>query len=345
MKRVLIGARDFRHGGGIVGVVRALQPHFHRVETRHLVLGRDPDGSWLDGFSVLRDTGRVHRTKDEWDLLHINTSMRPRAIFRDGILLAAWGSRPSVVTFHGWSESLWRQFFEVPALRRWFVAAYGSRSVIALAERFKDGLVALGLDRDDIAVIGPAFEAEDFGGEIQRAQRIIYMGRLEAAKGVFELLEGFRDVAHRAELVFVGSGSAADELAKKVERDGLAGRVRLTGRLEGVDKVRELQGASVFALPSHSEGLPVSMLEAMAAGLAVVVTDVGAVSEVVEDGQNGWLLNDPTEVGIALAEAISDPARCREMGSRNCEIARRFEAATVAEQVEDAYLAELARWA
>ncbi len=345
MKRVLIGARDFDHSGGVVGVVRALQPHFGRVKAGHFKLGRPPIGSWTDGLSVLRDNARLHRAKDRWDLLHINTSLRPRAVFRDGILLANWGRRPAVVTFHGWSDTLWRRFLAVPAMRRWFVEAYGDRPVIALAERFRDGLEALGLDRDDIEVIGPAYDGSDLGGAAAiEVSRIIFLGRLEPEKGVFELLEGFLEVADRAELVIVGDGSAAAKMAHWVRHHGLQRRVRLTGRLEGEHKVRMLQSASIFALPSHTEGLPVAMLEAMAAGLAVVVTDVGGVAEVVSHGQNGWLLADPSEVGTALAEAVSDPVRCRGMGALNRQIAERYEAKRIAARVEAAYLRELDAW-
>jgi glycosyltransferase involved in cell wall biosynthesis len=222
------------------------------------------------------------------------------------------------------------------------VAAYGGRSIIALAERFRDGLVALGLDARDIAVIGPAYDGTHFAETAPPTRAsIIYLGRVDRDKGIFELLDGFLEVADRAELLVVGSGTATDEVRLWVERHGLEGRVRLTGRLEGIDKVRMLQTASIFALPSHSEGVPVSMLEAMAAGLPVVVTDVGGISEIVEDGRNGWVIGEPADVGVALSEAVSDPRLCREMGAANRKIARRFEAAVIARQIETAYLREL----
>ena len=329
----------------MVGVVRALQPHFSRVETSNFTLGRHPLGAWRDGLSVPLDNARLHSLKNDWDLLHINTSMRPHAVFRDGILLATWGRRPSIVTFHGWSDGLWSRFAASAVLRRWFVAAYGGRPIIALAERFRDGLEALGLDRRDIEVIGPAFDGSLMGSgtnaEERENTRIVYLGRLVREKGLFELLEAFARLADGAELILVGSGPAGAAIEDWISTHGMAGRVRLTGRLEGVDKVCVLQSASIFVLPSYTEGLPVAMLEAMAAGLAVVVTDVGGISEIVAHGRNGWLLAEASEVGVALAEALADPRKCSEMGARNRLAARPFEAAAIARQVEDLYLHEL----
>jgi glycosyltransferase involved in cell wall biosynthesis len=342
MKRVLIGARDFGHGGGVVGVVQALNPHLNQVDVGHFRLGRDPAGSMWDGFSVSRDQIRLHRLKPEWDLLHLNTSLRPRAVFRDGILLANWGPRPSVVTFHGWSDALWRRLRSVGALRRWFVAAYGGRRVIALAECFREGLIDLGLSAEDISVIGPAYDGSRVHQRGRAAQgRIVYLGRLEPEKGIFEVLRGFEGLDASAELVLVGSGSAEPAIRAWVDARGLTRRVRLTGRLEGEDKIRTLQSASVFVLASHSEGLPVAMLEAMAVGLPVVVSDVGGVSEVVVAGEHGWLLQKPSEVGDALGEALADPELCRAMGKRNRLRARDFEASVIARQVQTAYLEAL----
>ena len=339
MKRVLIGARDFGHGGGVVGVVQAIRPHLNQVDVGHFRLGRDPGGSVWDGLTVSRDQIRLHRLKRDWDLLHLNTSLRPRAVFRDGILLANWGPRPSMVTFHGWSDALWQQMRSRRALRRWFVAAYGGRRVIALAACFREGLIELGLSADDISVIGPAYEESGVQGTLDtQTGRIVYLGRLEPEKGVFEVLRGFSELAEPAELVMVGSGSAEPAIRAWVDARGLGQRVRLTGRLEGEDKTRMLQSASVFVLASHSEGLPVAMLEAMAVGLPVVVTDVGGISEVVVHGEHGWLLQDPSQVGRALAEALADPVLCRAMGRKNRLRARDFEAAAIAGQVQTAYL-------
>jgi len=248
-----------------------------------------------------------------------------------------------MITFHGWSEPLWRRLRDVRALRKWFVAAYGDRPVIALAERFRAGLIDLGLAPSDVTVIGPAFDGAPFGtaGVVPSPARVLYLGRLEAEKGVFDVLEGFRTVADRAELVMVGSGSAAPDIRAWVDENGLTERVRLTGRLEGIDKARILESASVFVLASRSEGLPVAMLEAMAAGLPVVVTDVGGISEVVVPGRNGWLLSDPSFVGRALSEALGNPSLCRQMGARNKAQVTGFEATVIAARMEMAYLRAL----
>jgi glycosyltransferase involved in cell wall biosynthesis len=80
-------------------------------------------------------------------------------------------------------------------------------------------------------------------------------------------------------------------------------RVEVLGWITGADKLTRLQQAAVFALPSFSEGLPMGLLEAMAAGLPVLATPVGGIPEVITDGVEGFLV-DPGDVG-ALTDRLS----------------------------------------
>jgi glycosyltransferase involved in cell wall biosynthesis len=82
--------------------------------------------------------------------------------------------------------------------------------------------------------------------------------------------------------------------------------------------LRLLWEADLFVLPSLSEGLPLALLEAMAARKAVVASDVGGVRDVVLDGETGLLVppGDPDRLSTAITTLLRDPARCAEMGKR-----------------------------
>ena len=101
-------------------------------------------------------------------------------------------------------------------------------------------------------------------------------------------------------------GPTAPTLEAEIDRLGIGDRVRLVGERRDVPEL--LAGADVFVLSSASEGMPVSVLEAMAAGLPVVASRVGGVPELVVDGETGLLVEpgDPDELAAALGRLLAD---------------------------------------
>jgi glycosyltransferase involved in cell wall biosynthesis len=132
---------------------------------------------------------------------------------------------------------------------------------------------------------------------------VISVGRLAPEKNYGALVRAIALIGHRfpqARCLLVGSGPCRDEILAEVNSLGLAGRVKLTGPRSDVPDL--LGAADVFVLASLKEGLPVSLLEAMAAAKAVVVTSVGGMPEVIADGGNGLVV--PSGDEDALADAI-----------------------------------------
>lgn len=130
-------------------------------------------------------------------------------------------------------------------------------------------------------------------------------GRLAKQKGFDVLLEAFDRVRRdcpQAFLVIAGEGHERADLARRIKRLGLAGCVSMPGFVEDMNSF--YSALSLFALPSRFEGMPNVLLEAMAAGLPVVASDVSGVGELVEDGITGCLV--PAENSGRLAEVISD---------------------------------------
>lgn len=154
---------------------------------------------------------------------------------------------------------------------------------------------------------------------------ILYAGRMRTRKAVAVLLHAFRRVLDRgldARLVLVGGGEQRDALfedGQDLFRDRPE-RVRFVGQLSRDETLRCYADADIYCLPSLYEGFPLAILEAMAAGLPVVTTDVSGNREALEKnpeiGESG-LLVPPRDAGAladALAELIRDPALRRAMG-------------------------------
>jgi glycosyltransferase involved in cell wall biosynthesis len=143
------------------------------------------------------------------------------------------------------------------------------------------------------------------------------VGRLVPQKGIFDLVKAaalLRDAEPMARYVVVGRGPLRRSLAARIEELGLDGIVRLVGFRRDVGRV--LAGADLMALPSHWEGFGVVLMEAMAAGTPIVATRVGAIPEVVRDGETGTLVapRDPSGLATAILRALRNPEQSREMG-------------------------------
>lgn len=143
-------------------------------------------------------------------------------------------------------------------------------------------------------------------------------------------------------LVLVGSGPLEEDLRSQVRRDDLSAQVVFTGSRDDVQRL--LPAFDVFALSSLHEGLPISLLEAMAAGVPTVATRVGGIPEAMTDGREGVLVA-PQDVD-ALAEAIGrlldDPRLRARMGAAAVETAGRFSITRAVDATQDLYDAVLA---
>ena len=151
--------------------------------------------------------------------------------------------------------------------------------------------------------------------------RVAFVGWMHREKGIFELLDAAISLRHQfpdVEFDFIGGGRDMSALKAEVAEKELERWVRVDGWLDHEVTLARLATASVFALPSYYEGLPNAMLEAMAAGLPIVATPVGAIPDVVRDGENGLLvpIGDANALTAALRTLLENPARAREMGLR-----------------------------
>lgn len=153
----------------------------------------------------------------------------------------------------------------------------------------------------------------------RRPETVLFLGDFSRRKGVRNLLAAAPTVLQRHPAVrfVIAGGEPPSDVAAQAQLLGAA--VTFPGFVRGADKVRWLQEATLLALPSYAEGLPVAVLEAMAGGLPVITTPVGGVPDFFRDGVNG-LLTPPGDVP-ALADALSrllaDSSARQAMGQHN----------------------------
>lgn len=163
---------------------------------------------------------------------------------------------------------------------------------------------------------------------IPTERRLLCIARISPEKGIDVLVDAILRL-HASGLEFtvalVGDGPDREALQGRLRAAGAERRLELLGWGDGERVRRELHRARALVLPSRGEGLPVVLMEAMALNRPAVATDVGAVAELVHDGQNGWLVpaGDPealaTAMRAALLAAPDELTRRGELGRRLIE--------------------------
>ncbi len=175
-----------------------------------------------------------------------------------------------------------------------------------------------------------------------RPNLIVFLGRMEQGKGVFDLLEAvsaLRPAVPDVRLVCAGDGERF-AVARYAERLGIADAVKFTGWVGPSGKRALLESAAVFALPSYDAGLPVSLLEAMAAGVPVVASAVGGIPEVVADGVSGYLVapGDKATLERLLRRLLTERGLGARIGAAARETARlRFAPERALPRLEEIY--------
>lgn len=167
--------------------------------------------------------------------------------------------------------------------------------------------------------------------------RIGCVSRLSHEKGVDVLIEAFalvRNELPRAELVLIGDGAERQTLEKRATELGLADHIQFFGMCD--DVMQLLNGFDLFVLPSRTEGLPLAVLEAMAASLPIVATAVGGVPQALRHGEAGVLV--PPEEPEVLAQAIVQlAANGQHMAHHGSAARKEYEAHYAVSRMVDAY--------
>ncbi|MCX5582596.1 glycosyltransferase family 4 protein [Streptomyces erythrochromogenes] len=170
----------------------------------------------------------------------------------------------------------------------------------------------------------------------RRPLRLLYVGRLSAQKNIARLLDAINLAESPLRLRIVGGGELDADLRARAAGLGLGERVEFTGPLYDGDLLAAYADADVFVLPSDREGMPLAALEAMAAALPVLATDVPGNAELLR-GVGLLAAPDPASLAAAVDRLAADPGLRGRLAGRSAERARRHTWEEVTRQVELVY--------
>jgi glycosyltransferase involved in cell wall biosynthesis len=297
------------HGHGpLSDAARAAGVDF--VSLRHVRRALNP---CQDVLGLIELLALIHRRRP--DIVHASSS-------KAGILgrLAAWltGVPIRIFTVHGWAFTA----YAGPAGWLYRVAERSMRpltsATICVAEyERRAGVVAGACRAEQTVVIPNAVEVSALPRAVQRGGvvELISVGRLRAPKDFITLARALARLERGSfRAVFVGDGPDRSMIEAEVQLLGLGDSVRLLG--DRSDVPRLLAAADVFVCSSRSEGMPVSIIEAMAVGLPVVASAVGGIPEMVANERTGLLVAPGAVAALAdaLARLVGDRRLREQMG-------------------------------
>lgn len=264
-------------------------------------------------------------TFDRPDVIHINISSYGSSYRK--LILAAWCRArgiPYVLHLHG---SMYRKFWKEASdgLDKKLTRLYSQAAAAVVLGEVWRAFISSRAPKANVVVVPNATARPTLPHVPGSSVRILFLGKIGQRKGTFDLIEAFARMKDTSGWTAIVAGNGDVEKARqRIEELGLADRVSVPGWVGPDDVPAMIAKADILTLPSYDENLPMSVIEGMAAGLAVVATPVGAVEDIITDGETGLLVTpgDVPALANALTRLVEDSALRAEIGKKAVQIHR-----------------------
>ncbi len=328
-RSILMVGTDLAGKGGIRAVVQGYLDGglFERFSGVYIATHRY-GSAWTKLAAALGGWWRVAKALRQLDAPLLHVQMASRASFwRKSVvcLMARIARRPYLVHLHGGEFG---QFYheESGPLRRRYIRYVLSNAalVIAVSEIWRERLLRI-CPAAHVEVLTNAVKLPDPGRRraglagAQGVQSVLFLGDVNHSKGAFDLLRAFARVSPsfpHLRLVFGGVGELA-EVRRLAQQLGVAAQVECLGWLDATRRDSVFATATVFALPSYAEGMPMALLEALSWEIPAVATPVGGIPQVIAHERNGLLIaaGDIDGLAAAMTRLLNDPVWRERLGS------------------------------
>lgn len=348
MKKIVMVGTSRSTMGGIAAVVNVYADAglFRRFPVRYL--HSHCDGSALKKLGVMLAaylrfawmlvTGQV-------GLVHLHVASRA-SFWRKSVffLLSRLARVPVVLHLHGGEFAIFYGQECGPRRQRFISWVFDhAANVVVLSTKWKEWVQSISTNPNVNVIHNPVMLPESVASwDSRHGRQVLCLGRLNKGKGSYDLLEAVARLGPATPVdLYLGGDGELEKVQARARELGIADRVHVLGWIRSEAKARELAQASVFVLPSYNEGLPMSVLEAMANGLPVVSTPVGGIPEAVSDGVEGFLVTpgDVQALADRLARLANDASLAREMGAAaRRKVEASYSAQAVVPRIEQIYI-------
>ncbi|MBW1816712.1 MAG: glycosyltransferase [Deltaproteobacteria bacterium] len=261
------------------------------------------------------------REAGQCDVIHANWILSGLV----GVMLKMVLHRPLILTVHGSDVNALPQSALANILARATFKKFDK--IIAVSRGLEKAMLELGVHRKKIVFLPNGVDVESFTPSNQPASKnnILWIGRMTEEKGLAYMIEAMVEIVDKkpdVKLILVGSGGLEGRLRRMTVRLGLGTHVSFEGKRPHYEIPNYLRRARLLVLPSLSEGLPVAMLEALSCGIPVVGSRIGGISEVIKDGETGFLVTPgaPEELSAAIIKLLSEEKLRVEFGGNGIDL-------------------------
>ena len=330
MKRVLLVGPHLSRQGGVANHIRTL---LNSPLRKHYILDYFRVGGITKSgvlktiitslFTPFRFLLRIllHRP----DVVHLNPSFDYKSLIRELslVLVSKILQIPTVVQLHGGDLDRVKRHGKMPYYLKLF---FNSASHFIVLTRLQRKPLLDYLDSSRITVIPNMIDSAKYDKPKSRSARdihIIFLSRMEAEKGIFDLYQAIPKIIAQhphAHFSFAGDGKDRQNLQDMCRTTSSNGNITFKGYIANENKINFLLSGDIFVLPTHhKEGMPYSILEAMAAGLPVITTTNGAIPEIINDHENGFLIphGKPDLLYEKINELIKNPDLLNQFSANN----------------------------
>ena len=279
------------------------------------------------------------------DIVHLNPSLDNKSLIRDAIfvILAKIFKKKIVIFFHGWQIGC--EIMITQKYLRQFLYIYNKvDAYIVLCSDFKKKLLEWGINSpiflettkvDDDLIVNFNINKKNYTN-----RNILFLSRIEKAKGIYEVINAIQLLKQQnIKLIIAGTGNELTNVKQYVQNNNIA-NIEFIGFVSGTEIVKVFNNSLIYILPSYSEGMPNSVLEAMVFGLPVITRPVGGLKDFFEDGKMGYITEskDPEVYAKLIRKLLDDTNEIKKIGKYNHEYAKnRFLASKVAKSLEQIY--------
>lgn len=261
-------------------------------------------------------------SRERYDLIHFHFAFDKKSVTREFIYLylAQKKGIPFIVHFHGGALAYQKSN---SWMVKWMLVT--ASQLIVLNEDEKESIQRLyQVPPEKVLILRNCIDLGEIpsftGSSSGQHNRIIYFGRLHMPKGLKEIVEALKILKAKQipfKLDVYGSGPDESWFLNAL-KEHVGDSFEYKGVVWGKEKWHSLNDSDIFLLPSHGEGMPMALLEAMALGKTVVVSDVDAFKKVVIDQENGFLARQRSADDLArsLELVLKDPAKQQEVGQK-----------------------------
>jgi len=280
-------------------------------------------------------------------LVHVHSASRASFWRKSMFILPALALRlPVIFHLHG---AEFDKFYgrECGKVRKWFVRFVLDRvdRVVVLSSQWRSFIERVSPSASVIQIFNPVTVTNSIDEVTARSSNtLVFLGKFGRRKGIFDLLEALGALKVHFPGIRLQCGGDGDipGVVARAEELGLSDCVEILGWVREAAKQRVLMEGTIYVLPSYAEGLPISVLEAMEAGMPVIATAVGGIPDAIDDGVEGFLVSpgDINSLVRRISQLLQDPDLRSRMGlAAKMKVAAFFSPTSVLPQIEALYRA------